>query len=70
MRDMKTIVEKLNSLEYITNRQYAWLEENDVNFDLTNFSYIGKWSKRGDWLNLQVYSECEHDRQQYEMEIG
>ena len=67
---MKTIVEKLNNLEYITNRQYAWLEENDVNFDLINFSYIGKWSKRGDWLNLQVYSEHEHEKRQYEMEIG
>lgn len=67
---MEPIVEKLNNLEYITNRQYAWLEENDTNFDLTNFSYIGEWSKNGDWLNLQVYSEHDHEKRQYEMEIG
>ena len=67
---MKTIVEKLNNLEYLTDRQYNWLMENDVNFVESNFSYIERWSKRGDWLNLQVYSEHEHDTQQYEKEIG
>ena len=27
---MKTIVEKLNNLEYLTDKQYTWLKETDV----------------------------------------
>ena len=66
---MNQMVEKLNGLEYLTNRQYAWLEENDVNFVESNFTYV-RYSQYGDYLNLQVYSEHEHEKRQYEMEIG
>ena len=66
---MKTIVEKLNNLEYLTDRQYNWLMENDNNFVQSNFTYVG-FSQYGDYLNLQVYSEHGHDKRQYEMEIG
>ena len=66
---MNPIVKKLNDLTYLTDRQYNWLMENDVNFVESNFTYVG-YSQYGDYLNLQVYSEHTHEKRQYEMEIG
>ena len=66
---MNPIVKKLNDLTYLTDRQYNWLMENDVNFVESNFTYVG-YSQYGDYLNLQVYSEHDHGKHQYEMEIG
>ena len=66
---MKDIVKKLNDLTYLTDRQYNWLMENDVNFVESNFTYVG-YSQYGDYLNFQVYSEHDHEKRQYEMEIG
>ena len=66
---MNPIVKKLNDLTYLTNRQYSWLAENDTNFVESNFTYV-RYSQYGDYLNLQVYSEHDHDKRQYEMEIG
>ena len=66
---MNPIVKKLNDLTYLTDRQYNWLMENDVNFVESNFTYVG-YSQYGDYLNLQVYSEHDHEKRQYEMEIG
>ena len=66
---MKDIVKKLNDLTYLTDRQYNLLMENDFNFVESNFTYVG-YSQYGDYLNLQVYSEHDHEKRQYEMEIG
>lgn len=66
---MNPIVKKLNDLTYLTDRQYNWLMENDVNFAESNFTYVG-YSQYGDYLNLQVYSEHDYEKRQYEMEIG
>ena len=66
---MNPIVKKLNDLTYLTDRQYNWLMENDVNFVESNFTYV-RYSQYGDYLNLQVYSEHDHEKRQYEMEIG
>lgn len=66
MRDMKDIVKKLNDLTYLTDRQYNWLMENDVNFVESDFTYVG-YSQYGDYLNLQVYSEHDYEKRQYEM---
>lgn len=66
---MNQIVKKLNGLTYLTDRQYSWLMENDVNFVESNFTYVG-YSQYGDYLNLQVYSEHDDEKRQYEMEIG
>ena len=66
---MKNIVKKLNDLTHLTDRQYNWLVENDVNFVESNFTYV-RYSQYGDYLNLQVYSEHDHEKRQYEMEIG
>ena len=68
---MNPIVKKLNDLEYLTKKQYSWLEENDTNFDSFDFSYIGGYSSDDkDYLNLRIYSEHDHEKRQYEMEIG
>ena len=64
------LVKKLNDLTYLTKKQYSWLASNDSNFDSLDFSYIGDFSKYGDYLNLQVYSEHEHHDFQYRMECG
>ena len=64
------LVKKLNDLTYLTKKQYSWLVSNDSNFDSLDFSYIGDFSKYGDYLNLQVYSEHEHHDFQYRMECG
>jgi hypothetical protein len=64
------LVKKINDLEYLTKKQYSWLASNDSNFDSLDFSYIGDFSKYGDYLNLQVYSEHEHHDFQYRMECG
>ena len=66
---MNPIVKKLNDLTYLTDRQYNWLMQNDVNFVESNFTYV-RYSQYGDYLNLQVYSEHDHEKRQYEMEIG
>ena len=63
---MKDIVKKLNDLTYLTDSQYNWLMENDVNFVESNFTYLG-YSQYGDYLNLQVYSEHDCEKRQYEM---
>ena len=64
------LVKKLNDLEYLTKKQHSWLASNDSNFDSLDFSYIGDFSKYGDYLNLQVYSEHEHHDFQYRIECG
>ena len=64
------LVKKLNDLTYLTKKQYSWLVSNDSNFDSLDFSYIGDYSKYGEYLNLQVYSEHEHHDFQYRMECG
>ena len=42
-----------------------------INYDKTeknNFSYVDSYL--GDYLNFNVYSEHDHEKRQYEMEIG
>jgi hypothetical protein len=59
----------VNTKEYVTKEEYEFI----INYDKTekgNFFYIGDYSKYGDYLNLNVYSEHDHEKRQYEMEIG
>ena len=59
----------VNTKEYVTKEEYEFI----INYDKTekgNFFYIGDYSKYGDYLNLNVYSEHDHEKHQYEMEIG
>jgi hypothetical protein len=64
------LVKKLNDLEYLTKKQHSWLASNDSNFDRLDFSYIGDYSKLGDYLNLQVYTEYLHHEYVRRMECG
>ena len=59
----------VNTKEYVTKEEYEFI----IAYDKTekgNFFYIGDYSKYGDYLNLNVYSEHDHEKRQYEMEIG
>ena len=59
----------VNTRVEVTKDEYEFI----INYDKTekgNFFYIGDYSKYGDYLNLNVYSEHDHEKRQYEMEIG
>jgi len=59
----------VNTKEYVTKEEYEFI----IAYDKTekgNFFYIGDYSKYGDYLNLNVYSEHDHEKRQYEIEIG
>jgi hypothetical protein len=59
----------MNTKEYLTKEEYdfCFTYTDDVRLDT---SYIGDYSKYGDYLNLRLYSEHDHEKRQYEMEIG
>ncbi|MDA9263039.1 hypothetical protein OAC86_00045 [bacterium] len=59
----------VNAKEYITKDEYNFIIAYDPTEE-TNFSYIGDYSKYGDYLNLNVYSEHEHHEAILQMEIG
>tara|TARA_R110000803_G_scaffold94342_2_gene161982 strand:+ start:525 stop:761 length:237 start_codon:yes stop_codon:yes gene_type:complete len=59
----------VNTKEYVTKDEYSFIVAYDKT-EKTNFSYIGDYSQYGDYLNLNVYSEHDHEKRQYEMEIG
>jgi len=66
----KEIAENImNTKEYLTKEEYDFCFANtdDVRIDT---SYIGDYSKYGDYLNLRLYSEHEHDAYVYSMETG
>jgi len=59
----------MNTKEYLTKEEYdfCFAHTDEVRIDT---SYIGDYSKFGDYLNLRLYSEHEHHEAQYQMEIG
>ena len=61
--------EIMNTKEYLTKEEYdfCFAYDKDIREDM---SYIGEYSKFGDYLNLRVYSEHDHEKRQYEMEVG
>jgi hypothetical protein len=65
-----------NNFQFLVNKQlYLTKEEYDfvISYDpdvKNNFMYIGKWDKSYDYLNLNLYSEHDHEKRQYEMETG
>ena len=58
----------VNTKEYVTKDEYEFIIAYDKTEKL-NFSYID-YSERGDYLNLNVYSEHDHEKRQYEIEVG
>ena len=57
----------VNTKEYVTKDEYNFIIAYDAT-EKTNFFYVG--DKYGDYLNLNVYSEHDHEKRQYEMEVG
>ena len=59
----------VNTKEYVTKDEFNFI----VSWDSTeknNFSYIGDYSKLGDYLNLRVYTEYLHHQHVQRMESG
>ena len=59
----------VNTKEYVTKDEYKFIIAYDPTEE-SNFSYVGDYSELGDYLNLNVYSEHDHDKRQLEMERG
>ena len=57
----------VNTKEYVTKDEFNFIVAYDAT-EKTNFFYVG--DKYGDYLNLNVYSEHDHEKRQYEMEVG
>ena len=58
----------VNTKEYVTKDEYNFIVAYDPT-EKNNFSYID-YSEKGDYLNLNVYSEHDHEKRQYEIEVG
>ena len=59
--------EIMNTKEYLTKEEYdfCFSYDKDIREDM---SYIG--DSNGDYLNLRLYSEHDHEKRGHEMEIG
>jgi len=57
----------VNTKEYVTKDEYEFIIAYDKT-EKNNFSYVDNYL--GDYLNLNIYSEHDHEKRQYEMEIG
>ena len=74
--DLREAVEDYNRFEMLVNtKEYVTKDEFNfiVSWDSTeknNFSYIGDYSKLGDYLNLRVYTEYLHHQHVQRMESG
>jgi len=57
----------VNTKEYVTKDEFNFIVKYDKT-EKNNFSYVDSYL--GDYLNLNVYSEHDHDKRQLEMERG
>lgn len=57
----------VNTKKVVTEDEYKFIVAYDPT-EKNNFTYVG--SSEGDYLNLNVYSEHDHQKRQYEMELG
>ena len=57
----------VNTKEYVTKDEFNFIIKYDKT-EKNNFSYVDNYL--GDYLNLNVYSEHDHEKRGYEMEIG
>lgn len=57
----------VNTKEILTSEEFNFVVAYDST-ERVNFSYIGDYGQRGDYLNLNVYSEHDHEKRQYETE--
>jgi hypothetical protein len=59
----------VNTQLYLTKEEYDFVVAYDPDVK-SNFTYIGEYSKLGDYLNLNIYSEHDHEKRQYSIETG
>jgi len=57
----------VNTKEYVTKDEYKFIVKWDTT-EKNNFVWVDNYL--GDYLNLNVYSEHDHEKHQYEMEIS
>jgi hypothetical protein len=57
----------VNTKEYVTEDEYNFIVAYDKT-EKVNFSFVDNYL--GDYLNLNVYSEHDHEKRGYEIEIG
>lgn len=57
----------VNTKEYLTKEEFNFVTKYDST-ERVNFFYIGDYSQYGDYLNLNVYSEHDHEKRQYATE--
>jgi hypothetical protein len=57
----------VNTEEYVTEDEFNFIVKYDKTEE-SNFSLVN--SQYGDYLNLNVYSEYDHEKRANEMEIG
>ena len=59
--------EIMNTKEYLTKEEYdfCFAYDKDIREDM---SYIG--DSNGDYLNLRLYSEHDHEKREYEIETA
>jgi len=55
--------------EYLTKDEYDFCITYDESVE-DNFLYIGNYSPTRGYLNLNVYTEHDHEKRGYELEIG
>lgn len=57
----------VNTKEILTSEEFNFVVAYDST-ERVNFSYIGGYGQHGDYLNLNIYSEHDHEKRQYETE--
>lgn len=69
IQDQERYNQIMNTQTYLTQEEYDFVVSYDPDVK-NNFMYIGKWDKSYDYLNLNLYSEHDHEKRQFEMETG
>jgi len=67
LQEYNRFEELVNTKEYVTKDEYNFIVAYDKT-EKSNFTYVDSYL--GDYLNFNVYSEHDHEKRGYEMEIG
>jgi len=60
----------MGNKEYLTKEEYDFCFEWDAEETKTSMFYIANNTPLGCYLNLNLYSEHDHEKRQFEMETG
>lgn len=70
IQDQERYNQIMNTQTYLTQEEYDFCFKINPSEVRIATSYIGKYSNSGAYLNCNVYSEYDHEKQQFEMETG